>query len=421
MRILHVADLMPGLHERVGGAEFVAQRMISEQAQAGVEIHLATLPAQNHISDAPWQRHFEFGNLDRYAHRLAYAVKQMYLPWDPVAARGLRRIIEQSNPDIIHYHNLHFSGLSVLRVARDASIPSVKSIYDYWLFCPSNMLRTSDGELCQRGHGKHCVDCVGSKRLRLLKPLKSMGFAQRPKIFSSLTATVDRFVVLSNASRDMLIHHGISARCIHVIPQYIWTEAAESTALRTPIPGRLLYVGWIEDRKGLLVLVDAFQRLADDFPELHIEVLGLPSNQTAYLESVHKRISESGLESRVHFRGRISRDELLGELKKAYLVMVPEQWENMSPVILTEAMAAGACTIASRVGGIKHFVEDRVSGLLADRDDGAGWAELIRFAMNNPEQVAAMAIAAQKRARSVFDPESINQALSSMYHSMRTE
>jgi len=111
MKILHVADYLPGLHKVAGGAEFAARRVIDEQSAAGIDVEVATLRADLPSQVLPW-RHYEMRNLDRYAPGFAYAVKQMYFPADPLASTDLATAIAQSRPDVVHYHNLHFSGLS---------------------------------------------------------------------------------------------------------------------------------------------------------------------------------------------------------------------------------------------------------------------------------------------------------------------
>lgn len=416
MKILHVADYLPGLHKVSGGAEFAARRVIDEQSGAGIEVEVVTLRADFPDHVVPWRR-YEMRNLDRLAPRLVYAVKQMYFPGDPLASADLAAAIAQSRPDVVHYHNLHFSGLSVTECARAAGIPSVWSIYDYWVFCPSFMLLTKENELCLRGHGKHCVDCVGARRLKMLKPIKRTLFGLRPSVFARPVAAVDRLVVLSEASRELLVHHGISPQRISVLPQYIWKEAAAVQTFAQVVPGRMIYVGWVEQRKGLHVVIEALARVAQEFPSLHLDVLGLPSN-AGYQAQVERLALERGIADRVRFRGKVGRDELIGELGRAFLVTIPEQWENMSPVILTEAMAAGACVLASRVGGIRQFVEEFRNGLMAQRDDPAEYAERMRWAMQHVHEVSNMATNARQRAAELFDPTSINARTLELYQSL---
>lgn len=419
MKVLHVADFLPGLHDRAGGAEFATLRILEEQSRAGIDIEVATLRADFPAFALPWKRH-EMRNVDRFAPRLAYAVKQMFFPGDPLAAADLDEVIAASRPDLVHYHNLHFSGLSVTGCARNVGLPSVWSVYDYWIFCPGFMLLTKDNRLCARGHGAYCVDCVGARRFRALKPLKQILFGQRKATFSKPVAAVDRFVVLSEASHDLLVHHGIDAKRVCVLPQYLWNEAIAADTPVTVVPGRMLYVGWVEHRKGLHVVIEALAQVASEFPELHLDVLGRPANEE-YQAEVTRLVSERGLADRVRFRGKIGRSELIEELRCSFLVTIPEQWENMSPVILTEAMAAGVCVLAARVGGIREFVEEFRNGLLAERDDPAEFAASMRWAMQNPVVVQTMARAARQRAAELFDPEMINTRSIALYQTLVDE
>jgi glycosyltransferase involved in cell wall biosynthesis len=417
MKILHVADYLPGLHKIAGGAEFAALRTIEEQVSAGLDIEVATLQLDFTLGKVAWQRHHEMKNLDTFAPKIAYAVKQIYFPFDTLAAADLARVIKISRPDVVHYHNLHFSGLSVVSQARAAGIPSVWSIYDYWLFCPAFTLLTNHNELCLQGHSHRCVDCIGTRRLRALKPVKRLFFRTRSAVFRQPAAAVNKFIVLSGASRDLLVRNGIAVDRIRVVPQYIWKEAAAAKDDSSPVPGRLVYVGWVEHHKGLHVIIRALSLIAKDLPEVHLEVLGLPANP-GYQKHVEQLARDNGIGDRVHFHGKLARSDLLRELRRAYLITIPEQWENMSPVILTEAMAAGACVLASRVGGIPEFVEEFRSGLLADRDNPAEFAERIRWAMAHPTEVRNMASAARERARKLFNPQSVTTSMIDLYQSL---
>ncbi len=415
MKILHVADFLPGTHTYLGGAEFVARRVIDEQAANNIEVEVATLqPDTEPTEPLSWLKHHIMSNLDSYSAKPAYAIKQMFYPGDPLARRDLRSIISKTKPDLIHYHNLHFSGISVVHEAHAAGIPAVWSIYDYWIFCPAFMLITNDNQLCTRGHSSDCVNCIGTQRARALKPMKKWLFGKRKKIFENYTNAIDQFIVLSNASGELLNHHGIKKNRISVLPQYIWKEAAANPRKSPVITGRLTYIGWIENRKGLHVIVAALGRLAKDFPQLHLEVLGMPADPS-YENEVNHIIDQSNIRDRVNFRGKISRESLLQHLRDAALVTIPEQWENMSPVILTEAMAAGACVLASRIGGIRHFVEEKKSGLLAGHNKIEEYVEQIRWAMNNPEAVKDIGNQARIRAQELFDPGSINKRMETLY------
>lgn len=418
MRICHVTDFLPGMHRIAGGAEHAVKRIIEEQASLGLDVQVVTatrdLPGAD---DAGGPAHRRMRRIDRVSPRLSYAIKSLYFPFDPLASRDLRSALREFSPDVVHFHNLHFCTPTIVRQAKRLGIPTVLSIYDYWLWCPSFMLLTNTGELCERGHGAHCVDCVGARRARLLRPLKRRLFAWRKPIFEAVLESIDRVVVLSQASKDLLVRHGVEAGRILVVAQYLWQAAAERALPAPARPGELLYVGWIEGRKGLHVVIEAMEILAARQPKLRLEVRGR-CLAPDYQRRVEDTIRRAGLADRVVFAGAAGREELLEAMDRAYLVLVPEQWANMSPVILTEAMAAGRCVLASRVGGIPEFVEEGRSGLLAERDSPAAFAAQIDWAMHNAERVREMGVAARARAKQVFDRDAINRKWVELYRSL---
>lgn len=401
MNIMHVADFLPGFHHTTGGAEYAALRTIEQQVARGASVSVATLRADTPQVRDDFPPLAQMNNLDRYAPRAAYSVKQLFLPSDPLSGGDMRRILARERPDLVHFHNLHFAGFSPLIAARRAGVPTVMTIYDYWLFCPSFMLLTNKGELCSVGHSAACVDCVGARRARWMSPLKRAAFSFRPRIFGRIQNAVDHFITLSDASGEVLKHHGIPAQRVSTVHQPLWQQALAAGAPAPVRPGRLVYAGWIEARKGLHVVVDAFTQLASEFPELELDVLGMAANAD-YESTIRAQVREHQLEGRINFLGKQSSENVLAALREAFLVLVPEQWENMSPVIVAEAMAAGACVLASRVGGIPEFIEHGKSGLMAQRDSATSYAEQIRRAMRDPQAVDNMRRSAQERARRVF-------------------
>ena len=48
------------------------------------------------------------------------------------------------------------------------------------------MLLTNKNEICTLGHGAHCVNCIGTRRARALKPLKEALFGLRPAVFGAM-------------------------------------------------------------------------------------------------------------------------------------------------------------------------------------------------------------------------------------------
>ena len=82
---------------------------------------------------------------------------------------------------------------------------------------------------------------------------------------------------------------------------------------------------------------------------------------------------------------------------------MPEQWQNMSPVIIAEGMAAGKAIVASRMGGIPDIIEDKISGVLANHDDSFDFASKIIELLSNQSYSDKIKENAKRRFNELFN------------------
>jgi glycosyltransferase involved in cell wall biosynthesis len=169
-------------------------------------------------------------------------------------------------------------------------------------------------------------------------------------------------------------------------------------------PGRILFGGFIYDLKNLLYLLQAIAELAGKHPHLRLRVAGGVREQDYYQRCV-SFVSEHGIEKNVEFLGALSVDEMMEEHSKASMLVVCSKQEN-SPVIISEAMAAGKPVIGTNVGGVAEQVADGESGFVVPLDDPAELARRIDCILSD-EQLrrqmgkAGKAIAERRFRRSV--------------------
>jgi hypothetical protein len=75
-------------------------------------------------------------------------------PWNPLAAREVRRLAERVRPDVAHVHNTWYAlSPSVLAALSAAAVPVVMTLHNYRLLCANAQLFRD---------GRPCEDCVGS-------------------------------------------------------------------------------------------------------------------------------------------------------------------------------------------------------------------------------------------------------------------
>ncbi len=146
-------------------------------------------------------------------------------------------------------------------------------------------------------------------------------------------------------------------------------------------PHRLLLVGNIEERKGILEAVKALACSNVEGAELYI--VGERNFDMGYLEKVEACIGELGLEERVHITGRLSDADLAEEYNRADVFLLPSYWEGYG-MATAEAMARGLPVISTTAGAIPDMIEDGVSGLLVDPGDWQATGECIRRLFTEP-------------------------------------
>lgn len=136
----------------------------------------------------------------------------------------------------------------------------------------------------------------------------------------------------------------------------------------------VLYVGSEAPRKNFKRVVDAFGRIADEFPNLKLVKVGSPQFSHAR-EQVVGQIESLGLSSRVVFTEGVSEGDLALFYNKAELFIFPSLYEGFGFPVL-EAMACGTPVICSNTASLPELVGD--AALLVDPYDVDGVAAAMR-------------------------------------------
>jgi glycogen(starch) synthase len=145
----------------------------------------------------------------------------------------------------------------------------------------------------------------------------------------------------------------------------------------------VLFVGRLEFRKGVDVLLEAIAALAQEFPDVHFTLAGKDTINTelgeSYRAAFGRRVrDEPELESRVRFAGPVSEEELDALYGAADIFCAPSRYESFG-LVLVEAMRYGVPVIGCRAGGMPEIVEHGGNGLLADPGDVESLAECLRM------------------------------------------
>ncbi|HEX3262896.1 MAG TPA: glycosyltransferase [Solirubrobacterales bacterium] len=154
---------------------------------------------------------------------------------------------------------------------------------------------------------------------------------------------------------------------------------------------RVLFVGRSEERKGLPVLLQAFEGLVEHVPA-RLTVIG------STREDVRRYLADESVEERIDARGRINGSELWHTLHEADVLCAPSLAGESFGMVLTEAFAAGTPVVASEIAGYSDVVTESVDGILVPPADPQRLAEELQGLYLEPDRRARMGAAARRSA-----------------------
>lgn len=166
----------------------------------------------------------------------------------------------------------------------------------------------------------------------------------------------------------------------------------------------IITVGRLERQKNQKLLIDAFSRIAEEFPEEKLIIYG----EGALKNELSTYIASMGLERRVEMPGNISNIE--DALAKAKVFVLSSDYEGM-PNALMEAMAMGIPCIATNCpcGGPRELIENRKNGILIEVNDIRGLEIALREILTNVDLATELGNAAKVTADAFRDTKVLKQ------------
>lgn len=135
---------------------------------------------------------------------------------------------------------------------------------------------------------------------------------------------------------------------------------------------RVLFVGRLEKRKGVDLLLDAAIQLAREYPNLEVIFAGndaIPSEEgPTYRAAFQKRYAADPAAAQVVFKGQVAEDELYQLYADCDIFCLPARYESFG-LVLVEAMMFSKPVVGMSAGGMKEIVDHGVNGFLADPED----------------------------------------------------
>lgn len=181
---------------------------------------------------------------------------------------------------------------------------------------------------------------------------------------------------------------------------------------------RILFVGGIEPRKGLIHLLKAIKIVKETIPTVNLHICGM-IRRCDYFNELKRYMEANGLTKDIVFLGFLSDEGVKREYSECSVFALPSQEESQG-LVLVEAMAAGKPIVASDIGGIPYVVDDNETGFLVEYGNSEQLAEKIMLLLGDENLRREMGAKGKEKAKEFLNEE-IGKRIHGIYrHSIRS-
>jgi spore coat protein SA len=376
MRICHVApELLPVPPSRGGAIERWIRDAAVRLAGRGHELHVVSRDrGDGKSADRIDGVHYHYVQVPAAVDRGMAAVMFRGL----LHYRSARKIIRALAPDVVHHHSRP-AGLWLSDSGGSRHVISLHSMDYGWSFGYADW----DRRLFDRGFKTAARVLSVSNFIR--------------------EHTEQRFAAA--AGKSVTIYNGVDGA--------LFTPAA-TMAADAPI----LYVGRVEERKGVHVLLDAFEQvISAQRPQTRLRIVGPHSYWNAVPSSYYQALAERcAANPRIELRGPTYDDqELAAVYRDAAVSVVPSVFPEALGLTSLEAQASGVPVVVSKSGGLPETVSAGKSGFVFDNGNAGQLAESVLSLLNNEERRRAMGAAAREWVMRTFSWDVIAAQLEQVY------
>jgi len=196
--------------------------------------------------------------------------------------------------------------------------------------------------------------------------------------------------VSESTKQDLQEIYGIESEKINVIYPGISPEFNENSNIsdskikhivkKYKLPSTyLLYLGTIEPRKNISLVIKAFNKIATKYPNLNLVIAG---GDGWLYQNINEMIGQSKFKDRIFKIGFVDVEDKPIIYKLAHIFVYPSLYEGFGFPPL-EAMASGVPTIVSGISSLPEIVENSAIKISPYNENELIWA--IEYLLNNPK------------------------------------
>ena len=246
-----------------------------------------------------------------------------------------------------------------------------------------------------------------------------LGIERGSKIYRQLITHGDCFLAISDYNYRNLVRFGVDKEKIIFHPVGIEIDKFPfkwQGKNKAPSKIIVLTVARLVEEKGLEYSIMAVNKILKKNPDLALNyyIIG----EGPLRKSVEKLVKELKLENVVKIIGAMDQMEVVKEMSKAHIFLLPSIAEAL-PVVLMEAQAIGLPVIATNVGSVKEVVNNQKSGFIVPAKDVDAIAEKLEYLIGKPELWSNIGQKGREFVEKHYDINKLNLRLVKIYKNLQ--
>lgn len=312
--------------------------------------------------------------------------------------KNVKQIVKQNKIDIVHVHNF-FPLLtpSVFKAGKDGGAKVIHTLHNYRFWCIAGTLYLAQFGICHKCAYKRFAlagiwhRCYRRSLWQSLAAQLAFSFYKSMKIFNQ----IDYFFALSPFTQQKMRSLGIDKDRI-----ILKSNGIRKTNTFSTVKQGYIYVGRLEEAKGIYQLLTIWQRLGEKFI---LTIIGTSTWQT--------KLERCFSQKNIIFKGKCSREETIKQIASSKYLIQPSLLYETFGLTMIEAMRAGVPVIGFDIGTRLDFIKDGKNGFLSNTGDLQS-VIIKSFDYNHYDKLSKNAIA----TADLYDNDKITGEQISIYH-----
>lgn len=363
MRILHVTKKYPNA---IGGDSVVVKNLEECQIINGDEVYILT---SNCDEIQNKDNVIKFGLKDSPANQDYISAKRIFSLF--ILFINSFKLIKDLKPNVVHSHSCDL-GVALSFSCKLNKVPIINTC-----------------------HGVSFNDSQYSF------------FKRKLEIFLLRLGSFNKIITVDKNSLDSFVKNKIN-NVIYVPNGVNLTNFIKKREFRKSKVLKVIFVGRLEDQKGLIYLFDAVNKLKNE--NFILSIIG-----TGSLESKLKEIVKNyGLKNKIVFLGSKTNKETIDELYNSDIFILPSIWEGF-PLTILEAWAARLPIIVTNVGGISNICKNLENSLIISPKSANKIRDAIYTLINNKKLRNTLALNGRKMVEDKYSWKTVSGKIKAIY------